>query len=213
MVRSNSQTDVFLLLIVQSATSLAAVVGELILGGVAVPTLTLSQALQRTMPESSFISASILTQRRRSFSLCDVLVKLWMIRNQLGRRNLLPACRVKLALMLKPVLKEMAKANQKSHGDTAPGKKSLLTQPSKVIEVRKEIAKAAGVSEDTVRKVETVLKHGDEETKAEMLSGKKKINRAFNETQSKCSEPAGQRSGEQRHDHAEQCRRADQRRR
>ncbi len=39
--------------------------------------------------------------------------KAWMIKNQLGRRNLIPAMRVKLELALKPLV--IAKAKEKEH--------------------------------------------------------------------------------------------------
>ena len=129
------------------------------------------------MSESSFISASILDDPVRSFSQTDVVAKLWMIRNQLGRRNLLPAVRVQLALMLKPVLKEMAKANEVAGGEKLQGKKGSM-KSSNHIHVRAEIAEAAGVSRKTVDHFETVMKDGDESTKAEMLAGKKKIDAA-----------------------------------
>jgi hypothetical protein len=69
------------------------------------------------------------------------------IRNQLARRNLPPAERVRLALLLKPKIEEEAKERM------VKGKKDP-TQKSAEGETRQEIAKIAGVSHDTVRKVE-----------------------------------------------------------
>ena len=94
-----------------------------------------------------------------------------MIRNQLGRRNLLPAVRVQLALMLKPILKEKAKANQVSHGGTSPGKKSLPAKVPEVIEVNEVVAKAAGVSRKTVDHFETVMKRGDDVVPKSLFNG------------------------------------------
>lgn len=101
----------------------------------------------------------------------------WIITNQLGRRNLPDAVRVQLALRLRPSLELKAKENQKS-GGSAGGKSEAKgsqnsVKPSEKVDVQKEIAKAAGVSHDTVRKVETVLLIGDEEVKSDMLAGRK----------------------------------------
>lgn len=58
--------------------------------------------------------------------------------------------------MLKPVIEEKAKEQQGTRTD-------LLTKSSKgkPIHTRKQVAEAAGVSEDTVRKVEIIEKGGD----------------------------------------------------
>lgn len=77
----------------------------------------------------------------------------WIILNQFGRRNLSPGNRSLLALRLEPIYKEKAKANQQEHGGMAPGR--TLPQKSaevKPIETRKEVAKLAGVSHETIGK-------------------------------------------------------------
>ena len=61
---------------------------------------------------------------------------LWMIRNQLGRRNLLPYVRSDLALKLKPAIAEMAKENQREAGG------AVRQISDKAIETREEIAEA-----------------------------------------------------------------------
>lgn len=98
--------------------------------------------------------------------------KTWIIQNQLGRRNLPDAVRVQLALKLKPMIEAKAKANQQAAGGALPQKSA------EAVETRKEIAKAAGVSHDTVRKVETVLLLGGETLQQAMLNGKTSINAA-----------------------------------
>lgn len=109
--------------------------------------------------------------------------KLWVIKNQLGRRNLTDAQRVVLALQLKPSLEAKAKDNQKS-GGSAGGKSEAKgsqnsVKASEKVDVQKDIAKAAGVSHDTVRKVETVIGAADEAVKADMLAGTKSIHSAY----------------------------------
>ena len=82
----------------------------------------------------------------------------WIIKNQFGRRNLPMHERARLALRLKPVIAEKAKEKQAEyHGNQY---KSGLSQNSvevqKPIDTQKEIAKAAGVSHDTIAKVEKI---------------------------------------------------------
>lgn len=84
-----------------------------------------------------------------------------MIRNQLGQRNLSNYERARLALQLKPLLAEEAKKRQAEyHGNQYDG----LTQKSSEVqegkksdgEVREQLAKAAGVSHDTIHKVDVI---------------------------------------------------------
>lgn len=82
-------------------------------------------------------------------------VKIWIIRNQFARRNLSDYQRSKLALKLKPLIAGKAKANQKlSDGKGAQKSADLKVSP---VETREELAKAAGVSHDTIKKVETII--------------------------------------------------------
>ena len=98
---------------------------------------------------------------------------LWMIRNQLGRRNLLPYVRSDLALKLKPIIAEMARENQGARNDIC--QKSDRSP----IDTKREIAKAAGVSHDTIAKVEKINAVASPEIKAELRSGNMSINQAY----------------------------------
>jgi len=126
-------------------------------------------------------------------------VKIWMIRNQLSRRNITDAKRVVLNLMLKPILAAKAKDNQKqSPGTPDKGLQTFGNLSGGTIEpvhTAKEIAKASGVSHETVRKVETVMKTADEPTKQKMLNGEISINKAFKTTkaESKATEATVQK--------------------
>ena len=76
----------------------------------------------------------------------------WIIKNQFGRRNLPLHERARLALRLKPVIAEKAKEQQGQRTDI-PQNSAKCSLP---IETREEIAKIAGVSHDTIAKVEKI---------------------------------------------------------
>lgn len=81
----------------------------------------------------------------------DVIV--WIIKNQFGRRNLPAYERARLALRLKPVIAERAKANQVMGGNNSEMGRQISAQP---VKTRDELATAAGVSHDTIAKVEKI---------------------------------------------------------
>lgn len=104
----------------------------------------------------------------------------WMIRNQLGRRNLPDYVKVELNLKLKPLLAEEAEKRMKS-GVANPV--TTLTQgyaEPQTGRVRTQIAKASGVSEGTVAKVEKIVEKAPEEVKAQLRRGEVSINKAYN---------------------------------
>ena len=94
----------------------------------------------------------------------------WIILNQFGRRNLSAYDRSILALKLKPVIAEKAKERMLNP-----------MQNSAQGTTRDELAKVAGVSHDTIARVETIEKKADETTKQQVRSGEKSINQAYNE--------------------------------
>ena len=55
---------------------------------------------------------------------------IWVIRNQFGRRNLSNMTRAELGLKLEGLLARQAKEEQRKHGGTAPGRKSLPKKSS-----------------------------------------------------------------------------------
>ncbi len=73
--------------------------------------------------------------------------KQWIILNQFGRRNLSAYDRSLLALKLKPLIAEKAKAKQSEAGGAVRQKSDKA-----VIDTKKELAKIAGVSHDTIIK-------------------------------------------------------------
>lgn len=76
-------------------------------------------------------------------------------------------------MRLENEIKVRAKENQKEHGGTAPGK-SLPQKSAKVngVETRKEVAKIAGVSHDTISKVKVIEEKATPEQKEALRSGK-----------------------------------------
>jgi len=98
--------------------------------------------------------------------------KTWILRNQIGRRNLLPYVKAQLALQLKPIIQAEAKKNQ--------GKRNDLCQNSdKSVDTKKELANIAGVSHDTIHKVETIEKSGNDFIKEQARKGELSVNAAY----------------------------------
>lgn len=106
--------------------------------------------------------------------------KIWIIRNQFARRNLIPAERARLVLVLKPLIMEKAKRKQKESGGPAPKKSA---EPP--FETRQELAKLARVSHDTIHKVEVIEEEAPQEIKEATRGGKISINRAYKATRPK----------------------------
>ncbi|NHZ40096.1 hypothetical protein [Massilia aquatica] len=100
-------------------------------------------------------------------------VKIWMIENQLGKRNATDYVRAALALKLKPLLEQRAKDRMMA-GRPDPVQNSAQG----VGKTRDVIAKAAGVSHDTVRKVEQIEASATPEVKAAVRAGEISINAA-----------------------------------
>ena len=111
-----------------------------------------------------------------------------IIKNQFGRRNLPAYERAKLALRLKPIVQAKAKENKIGAIEVARQSNSkvkdklLLNQKSDKTEktsTDKELAKIAGVSHDTIYKVEIIEKEATEEQKQALSKGEKKVKRYY----------------------------------
>lgn len=111
-------------------------------------------------------------------------VKEWIIKNQFGRRNLTPYDRSLLALKLKPLIAEKAKERQ------IQGGKEKVVQKSAQAKTRDELAKVAGVSHDTIHKVEKIEAEATPQVKEAVRQGKLSINQAYNSTFPKVLSPA-----------------------
>jgi DNA modification methylase len=102
-------------------------------------------------------------------------VKEWMILNQFGRRNLSNYQRSVLALELEDVFSKKAKENQGLRTDTTSVRN--LTN----VDTKKELAKVASVSHDTIAKVKKIQEKAPEEVKAKLRTGEVSINAAYKE--------------------------------
>jgi len=102
----------------------------------------------------------------------DVII--WIIRQQLGRRNISDFVRVELAQRVKPLLRQKARENQGARNDISPNSAATFA----AIDVRREIAVAARVSPDTVRKVQLITEHAAPEVLSAVRQGEISINAA-----------------------------------
>ena len=99
-------------------------------------------------------------------------VKLWIINNQFGRRNLTKYDRSVLALKKKKIIAANAKKNQ--------GARTDISQKSvKSIDTQKQLAKDAGVSHDTIHKVEVIERSATEEQKNKIRNQTSSINKVY----------------------------------
>lgn len=92
--------------------------------------------------------------------------KAWIITNQFGRRNLTPYQRSELALELEPLIAEKAKEKKRESGGAVPQKSA---KPP--IDTRAEVARAAGVSHDTIAKAKKLRDEAPEEVKDKLRRG------------------------------------------
>jgi len=109
----------------------------------------------------------------------------WIIRNQFGRRNLADFTKGKLSLRLKEVIEKRMKANQiRKPAGFVPQKSAEQTDREKRPETRKELAKVAGISHDTIDKIEKItqaIEAGklDKEVERKLEGREVSINRVF----------------------------------
>lgn len=98
----------------------------------------------------------------------------WIIKNQFGRRNLSDYQRGVLALRMKPIMEERARAQQ--------GERTDIRQKSdegiKPIRTDEAVSELANVSRDTIRKIERIEEVAQPEVKALAAAGDVSINLA-----------------------------------
>lgn len=103
-------------------------------------------------------------------------VREWMINNQFGRRNLSNYQRSVLALELESVFSTRAKLKQEKGINQHSLKQISAEAP---IETRKEVAKVANVSHDTIAKVKVIEAKATPEVKAQLSIGEVSINQVY----------------------------------
>ena len=123
----------------------------------------------------------------------------WIILNQFGRRNLPAHERARLALRLKPVIAEKAKENLVTH--TECGYQGCQKSDKAEIDTKKELAKVAGVSHDTIAKVERIEEDAPAPVVQASRKGEISVNSAYQVTK---LEPEQQEEIAQRIEHIEE---------
>lgn len=112
----------------------------------------------------------------------------WIILNQFGRRNLPAHERARLALRLKPVIAERAKEQQKQSGGdrkSAEYQETVMqksAEPISPVTTREELAKVAGVSHDTIAKVERIEEEAPQPIVEASRRGEISVNSAYQVT-------------------------------
>jgi len=112
-------------------------------------------------------------------------VKLWILENQLGRRNLCDAMRIELSLIKHKLLQEKARKKQiKAGGDKKSGKcegslfPKVSVQKEQEIHVHKAIVDDTGVSNGTLYNYLQIKEYGSPELVDQVKAGKVKIGTA-----------------------------------
>jgi len=110
----------------------------------------------------------------------DALI--WIAENQLGRRNLTDAARIELACCKVDMLRHKARENQSAAGGNMKKEKELVDKP---LDVRKEIAAAAGIGEQRVYRYMKVVGEGRPELIEQVRTGEVKIDAAYKQLKMK----------------------------
>jgi len=106
--------------------------------------------------------------------------KIWMIHNQLGRRNLSRFQRIEMVNQLEAFYTTKGKENM-----SAGGSDKGLSKLSNLVNTRQAMATLAGVSEGTYSQAKEIIEKASEAEKQELREGKKSINRVFTLLESK----------------------------
>lgn len=119
----------------------------------------------------------------REFESRDA-AKIWIIENQFARRNLTKYDRGVLTLQLKPLYAAEAKRRMQAGGNSAEVGRQISDNPQRTDE---QLAKLAGVSRDTIRKIEVIETEAAKGNEVAMgarnavKDGKKSIHAAYGE--------------------------------
>jgi len=120
--------------------------------------------------------------KRMEFPNREAVIE-WIILNQFGRRNLSAYDRSLLALKLKPIVQEQAQQRMQE------GAKGTQISAEAKGETRDKLAKVAGVSHDTIHKVEVIQQKAPEEIREKVKSGELSINQGYRQTVNEIVKP------------------------
>jgi protein gp37 len=109
--------------------------------------------------------------------LSEDYAMVWIINNQLGRRNMTDYQKAELVLKRKNIL--LGKGKEKM----SDGGKGLSTLDKPSHNTQKEMAKDAGVSSGTMARIETIAKEATEEMKEQLRNGELKVGTAYRQLQ------------------------------
>jgi hypothetical protein len=109
-------------------------------------------------------------------------IKIWIIQNQFARRNLSKTDRMELAFLLAPMIEEKGKKNKKLAGElfgenhpkeVCQNSDKPLEDKNEIepVDTKKELAKLAGVSHDTIAKYKKIKEKSPDETIKKVKSG------------------------------------------
>ena len=125
--------------------------------------------------------------------------KIWIIENQFGRRNLSKYDRSVLALQLEPLYAAEAKRRQATSTGGAHPQLSQKSDEAAPARTDEQLAKLAGTSRDTIRKVKVIEQEAAKgnqtaiDARESVKSGEKSINKAYGEIRPKictiCGKP------------------------
>jgi len=109
--------------------------------------------------------------------------KVWIIENQLGRRNLCDAARIELAMCKAELLREKARQNQSRAGIDRHRAGQLLPLSSKLapeetVNLQRDIANEAGISKGKLVKYQQIKKSNNLELLEKVKTGELKIGTA-----------------------------------
>lgn len=118
----------------------------------------------RVMALKSLNKKNVLTKELKETFNSIGEIKLWMVKHQLGRRNLTIGERVKLAFISKPTIETLAKENLSKGGKAFSKKGDIKTGEAEIekVDTYSEIAKIANVGRTTVVKYSQILSSASE---------------------------------------------------
>ena len=117
---------------------------------------------------------------------------LWVIRNQLGRRNLSLFVRGELALRLEPLIAASAKENQRAGGGSGSSGRQNSDKPT---DTKRELAARADVSHDTIARVKYLVENAEEKTLEGLRLGETTINKEYQRLKPKRPRSLGRKKG------------------
>ena len=108
----------------------------------------------------------------------------WILEHQSSRRNITDGQKYVAAESVQRILREQARERQAEYHGNQYESAVLENSPKvqKSIDTRKEVAKAAGISEWKVRQGDFIREHGTQEQIEDLRTGKKSLNEAYKET-------------------------------